>query len=75
MKRIFGKAGIFVFITIFAPSCELFDDCKTCSMVTYVDGIFESKTPGILYCGEELAEKEDAEPVTIGDRTTQWECY
>jgi hypothetical protein len=55
-------------------ACGELDDCKTCSKVSYQDGHEISRTPGVLYCGDELAEKENASPVTILGVTTVWEC-
>ena len=55
-------------------ACGTDNDCKSCSKVTYDNGGEISRTPAVPYCGDELAEKESAPPVTIGDRTTMWEC-
>ena len=75
MERFVRKIAVYLFIAMVVPSCELFDDCKTCSLATYIDGEFDSKTPGILYCGKELREKENQGPVVNGNTTQQWECY
>ena len=66
---------IALFALAIIPSCELLGDCESCSIVTYVDGAFESETPSVVYCGEKLAEKKSAAPTIIGNTTTQWECY
>jgi len=55
-------------------ACGTDNDCKSCSKVTYQDGNEIDRTPGVPYCGDELADKESTPPVTIGDRTTMWEC-
>ena len=75
MNKKLNRLLLLLFFIALIPSCELLEDCKTCSIVTYVDGEYEGETAGILYCGEELAEKENESPVTIGSTTTQWECY
>jgi hypothetical protein len=55
-------------------ACGTNDDCKTCSKVTYDNSGELSRTPGVLYCGDELAEKESTPPVTVLGVTTVWEC-
>ncbi len=75
MKKRLHAVLFLVFLAIVIPSCELFDDCKNCSLVTYIDGEYEEETTSVLYCGDELEEKEDASPVIIDNRKTQWECY
>ncbi|KPL17528.1 MAG: hypothetical protein AMS23_02695 [Bacteroides sp. SM1_62] len=55
-------------------ACGKVDECKSCSKVTYQDGNEISRTPGVVYCGDELAEKENTPPVTILGVTTVWEC-
>ena len=55
-------------------ACEAIDDCKSCSKVTYNDDGEIGRTPGVKYCGDELAEKESTAPVTVLGVTTAWEC-
>ena len=75
MNKHIARAFIISAIIGFAvSSCELLGDCKTCSKVTYINGAQTNKTPGIVYCGDKLADKENEAPVTIGSTTTQWEC-
>jgi hypothetical protein len=61
-------------IAFLMTACGAQDDCKSCSKVTYQNNIEIGRTPGVPYCGDELADKESTPPVTIGDRTTMWEC-
>ena len=56
------------------PACGNLEDCKTCSKVTYDNSGELSRTPGVPYCDEELAEKESTPPVTVLGVTTVWEC-
>ncbi len=63
-----------LFIASLMTACGTLDDCKSCSKVTYQDGNEIGRTPGVLYCGDELAEKENAAPVTVMGVTTVWEC-
>ncbi len=53
-------------------SCELLD-CKTCELVTLTNGVETARGPGVLYCGDELAEKEDYSQ-TIGSTYTYYDC-
>ena len=50
------------------------DDCKTCKLVVYENGSKISETTGTSYCGDDLAEKENADPVVVGNRTSVYEC-
>jgi len=74
MKRIGQLFLIFFLLTWIMSDCELFQDCETCSLVTIVDGVETNRTPGIVYCGDKLDEKKNADPVTIGNTTTYWDC-
>lgn len=75
MKKNIAKAlFISVIIGFSVSSCELLGDCKTCSKVTTVSGDETNRTVGILYCGDELADKENASAVTVGTTTTIWDC-
>jgi hypothetical protein len=65
---------VLMLIAALVNSCSGVDDCKSCSKVTYDDGGEISRTPGVLYCGDELAEKENTAPVTVLGVTTVWEC-
>ena len=49
-------------------------NCGTCSQVTEVDGVETGRTPGIVYCGDEYDEKQNEEPVIIGNTKTYWDC-
>ena len=73
MKRSLFKAlGISFALFLAVSSCELID-CKTCEKVTVVNGV-ETRGPGVLTCGDELADKE-SEYINIGGQTTYYDCY
>lgn len=57
------------------PACDLVEECGTCELVT--EDAVGNKTYGtpLPFCGDDLAEKEDASPVTINEVTTYWNCY
>ena len=54
--------------------CELFEDCGTCSLVTYLDGNEVSRTPALPYCGDDYDEKKNDPGTYIGDNWAIWEC-
>jgi len=74
MKKVAKISLALLFLAAIVPSCELLEDCATCKLITNNNGSITEGT-GILYCGEALAEKENAAPVTIGNITTYYECY
>jgi hypothetical protein len=75
MKRnILSSFIVFIIIAFMLTACEAIDDCKSCSKVTYNDDGEIGRTPGVQYCGDELAEKESTAPVTVLGVTTAWEC-
>jgi hypothetical protein len=74
MKRGIRLIMIFITLSLLASDCSLFEDCANCSLVTLVDGVETSRTPGVPYCGDKLDEKRNADPVVIGNRTTYWDC-
>ena len=56
-------------------SCDLIEECGNCELVKEAtDGTIERGTP-LPVCGDQLKEKEDSSPVTVGGSTTYWECY
>jgi hypothetical protein len=75
MKKIARLLFVFFILALTMNTCELFENCETCSLVTEVDGVETNRTPGVVYCGDELEKKKNAEPVTIGSTTTYWDCH
>ncbi len=65
---------VLMLIATLLTACGGLEDCKSCSKVTYNDDGEISRTPGVPYCGDELAEKESASPVEVLGITTVWEC-
>jgi hypothetical protein len=68
--------GFFVLMLMASllTACGATDDCKSCSIVKYDNSGEISRTPGVPYCGDELADKESTPPVTVLEVTTVWEC-
>jgi len=73
-KRTIFIGAVTFFALGFLTSCDLIEECATCELVTeHADGTITKGTPR-PECGEDLKEKEDQSPVTVGGVTTWWEC-
>lgn len=68
--------GVVILFTLgFLHACDLIEECGTCELITeHADGSTTSGTP-LPFCGDDLKDKEDQAPVTVGGVTTYWECY
>lgn len=55
-------------------SVVLIDDCGTCQLVTYVDGVEVSRTLPIPYCGDLYFAKLNDPGISVGDNFVIWEC-
>jgi len=74
-RRNIWIAAVLVLALGLLPACDLVDECGMCEFVTeYSDGTPTEYGTPLPFCGDELKEKEDAPPVTIGVRTTYWNC-
>jgi len=73
MRKTFLRASLLIFLIALIPSCELLEECKTCTLVTETDGVKENVSSG-TYCGTKLAAMEAELPETIGNTTTYYEC-
>jgi hypothetical protein len=74
MKKSLRLVLVLFFLMAIIPSCELVEDCKTCKLVTF-DGSTElSRGTGIIYCGEELKEKESKGTFSVGGNSARYEC-
>ncbi|MCB8999971.1 MAG: hypothetical protein H6540_07910 [Bacteroidales bacterium] len=72
MKRILRRIAILLVLAASIPSCQLLEDCKSCTLVTESSsGTYYGTTA--TYCGDQLAEKE-ADYVSIGGTTTYYDC-
>jgi len=73
-KYIYAFSMIVIGLSLF--SCEL-SDCKECEVVTYnvnTGKEIDRQSP-TEYCGDNLNDIENQDPVIIGDEKTVWECY
>jgi hypothetical protein len=67
---------VFLFTLVMAllPACDLLEECGSCRMITEdATGIIDEGTP-LPFCGEDLQDKKNAPPVTVGGLTTYWRC-
>jgi hypothetical protein len=74
-KRVIISALLFAGLTGLTVSCELLEECGTCELVTIDANNNETRSTPLPYCGEQLKEKKDSSPETVGGVTTYWECY
>jgi hypothetical protein len=74
MKKVFYKISLLLFFTALIPSCQLLEDCKSCTLVTNDNGTITYAPSSLTYCGDKLTEIEAEDPQTIGSKTTYWEC-
>ena len=74
MKKSIAKALALTFLMALSfSSCELLEDCETCELVTLTNGSETARGPGVLYCGDNLADKKSYSQ-TIGNIYTYYDC-
>lgn len=72
-RKLFVGAAI-LFTLGFLQACDLIEECGNCKLATeQADGTTTYGTP-LPFCGEDLKDKENASPVTVGGVTTYWIC-
>ena len=74
-KRIIHVGAVALFALGLLTSCDLIEECGTCELVTEVNGSVTDRGTPLPVCGDDLKEREDQAPVTVGGVTTYWECY
>jgi len=74
-KRVRISFLLFVGLIGLTASCELLEECGTCELVTIDANNNETRGTPLPYCGEQLKDKKDSSPETVGGITTYWECY
>ena len=74
--RFIGFGLSLSFVGLATTSCEPMSDCKNCEVVTYQisTGAELYRQTAIEYCGADLEDKENRDPVESGDERTVWEC-
>lgn len=75
-KRNILIAAVVIIAMGVLPACDLVEECGECQFVTeYSDATPTTYGTPLPFCGDDLKDKEDALPVTIGVQTTYWNCY
>jgi hypothetical protein len=73
MKKILLYAAGFIFIATSFTSCT--KNCKVCQQNIYdTGGTLITSGSETEYCDAELLVIENTKDVTVGSRTTKWEC-
>jgi hypothetical protein len=68
-------ATVFTLAMAMLPACDLLEECGSCRLITLdADGNVTNEGAALPFCGDELKEKQDAPPVTVGGVTTFWDC-
>jgi hypothetical protein len=73
MRKAVKLSFVLIFMAILGPSCELLEDCKSCTIVTEESNGDTTYGSTATYCGSELELKE-TESETINGKTTYYEC-
>jgi len=74
MERKILITAIFVGMTCLLPSCDIFETCGTCEMVTVKPDGTETRTAPVALCGQELDDKRNFIPEEVDGNTIYWEC-
>jgi len=74
-KRYIVMSALVISAMVTIPSCNIIEECGTCELVTENSNGDKTYGTPLPFCGDALAEKEDASPVTINGVTTYWNCY
>lgn len=73
MRKLLRRAAVLLFLAALIPSCELLEDCKSCTLVSEDSSGVITNGATATYCGTQLAAKE-TENDTIGGKTTYYDC-
>ena len=77
MKNVLKILPASLLLACLVSGCDelLSDNCAECCVVTYDENSVElSRDNCVEYCDQELDDIESQSPVTVGNRTTQYEC-
>lgn len=67
------RIGVLLVLSTLIPSCELLEDCKSCTAVLETSSGDKTYGATETYCGAQLAAKEIASEIINGD-TSYYEC-
>lgn len=74
-KKSIFVAGLFAVALALVPACDLVEECGTCALKTEENGVVIDDGTPLPYCGDDLKDRENSDPVVVGGITTYWECY
>jgi len=74
-KRVFYAVVLILMAFSFNACEELFEECKMCELVKYIDGVESDRGDAIEYCGATLVAKEALGLYSLGGNVTaEWDC-
>jgi hypothetical protein len=73
-KKNIITASLVLMLAALLPACDLIEECGTCKLIT-IDASGTTEGTPLPFCGDQLKEKQNSSPVTVGGVTTYWECY
>lgn len=56
------------------PSCDIFETCGLCEMVTVRPDGTETRTAPVALCGQDLEDRRNFVPEIVDGNTIYWEC-
>lgn len=66
---------LFILFSGSFTACDILEECAQCAFISEdEDGNVISEGTPLPYCGDQLAEKQDTPPVTVGGVTSYWSC-
>ncbi|MFH0759425.1 MAG: hypothetical protein V2B15_19215 [Bacteroidota bacterium] len=75
MKRSFiSFIALYIGSACLLPSCDIFDECGVCEMVTVKPDGSETRSTPVPLCGEDLTDKQNFIPEIVDGNTIYWEC-
>lgn len=75
MKKKLLYVGAFLLTASIFTSCEgILDNCKTCTLNTYENGVLINSARAAEYCDSDLIAIQATPDVTVGTTVTKWEC-
>lgn len=74
-KKLLRATALSIILSAFLlPSCEFLEDCGTCVLITEENGVITNEGTPMIFCGEQLVEKQNSGATTVGGVTTYWDC-
>jgi len=73
-KRKILLGAVILFTLGFLHACDLIDECGNCKMATEQANGTTTYGSALPFCGDDLADRQNQSPVTVGGVTTYWVC-